>query len=80
LFTTVSPNLILLVGGYGASSYLRDVWTLNTKTQTWKSKEDLSQGVEGHQAVLVQKKAYILAGWKADESPSDHIYIFDFSR
>jgi hypothetical protein len=34
-FTAVSPNLILLVGGYGGSR-LRDVWTLDTTNQTWK--------------------------------------------
>jgi N-acetylneuraminic acid mutarotase len=79
-FTAVSPNLILLVAGYGASNYQSDVWTLNTKTQTWKREEDLPQAVVGHRAVLVQKKAYILGGSKSQNSLSDHITIFDFSR
>jgi N-acetylneuraminic acid mutarotase len=35
-FTAVSPNLILLVGGWNESSHLRDVWTLDTENQTWK--------------------------------------------
>jgi N-acetylneuraminic acid mutarotase len=63
-FTAVSSNLILLVRGDGASSILRDVWTLNIKSQTWKQEEELPEGVARHQALLVKKKAYILGGWK----------------